>query len=375
MNKLLFIRYRKADKVDAGGEQGTNSNYQALSEIVGEENITVFHIHDTAEMDVFRLFDSKNIRKSISQGFSILINFLKGYYFGLSPQKVQEIVELARQHQHVFIDRSVFGIIADALDEAGYPGTIITFFHNVEPVYFKAKISKFKLWKPIVIKCVKKNETQACLFSDFVITLNERDKDEINKRYGRMADILSPVVFKDTYKLTEYPKEITSSPPTCLFLGTYFPMNVQGILWFVKNVLPQTDIKLQIVGKGMSTIVPKVEEYKNIEVFSDVPDLRPFIENADIMLFPIFEGSGMKVKTCEALMYGKNIIGTAEAFEGYELDTSKAGACCNTKKEFLAAIKDFTEHPRPRFNAYSREVFVNNYSADERKKRYEKMFR
>ena len=28
----------------------------------------------------------------------------------------------------------------------------------------------------------------------------------------------------------------------------------------------------------------------------------------------------MKVKTCEALMYGKNILGTTETFEGYELD-------------------------------------------------------
>ena len=44
-------------------------------------------------------------------------------------------------------------------------------------------------------------------------------------------------------------------------------------------------------------------------------------------------GSGMKVKTCEALMYGKNILGTDEAFEGYELDTARVGGRCNNAED------------------------------------------
>jgi hypothetical protein len=36
----------------------------------------------------------------------------------------------------------------------------------------------------------------------------------------------------------------------------------------------------------------------------------------------------MKVKTCESLMFGKNIFATTEAFEGYELDYDKVGALC-----------------------------------------------
>ncbi len=39
----------------------------------------------------------------------------------------------------------------------------------------------------------------------------------------------------------------------------------------------------------------------------------------DYIISPIFVGGGMKVKTCEALMYGKNIIGTSESFEGYDI--------------------------------------------------------
>lgn len=364
MKQLLFIRYRKSDQIDAGGEQGTNTNYHVLCKIFGEENITVYHIHDV-----------QSKKKLFLSAFSILINFLKGYYYGLSPKKVDEIAVLGMNYRYVFIDRSIFGIIAKSLKEKKYTGKIITFFHNVESVYFEAKIGKNKPWCPLVVDCVTKNDQQACDYSDIIIALNERDKQEIEMRYHRTPDILSPVVFKDTYKQAEYPQEKTREIPVCLFLGTYFPMNVHGILWFVREVLPKVNIKLQIVGKGMKAIVPMVEGYKNIEVFSDVPDLKPYIENADFMLLPIFEGSGMKVKTCEALMYGKNIIGTTEAFEGYEVDFEKVGACCNTEEEFILNLTNYATAPIPRFNKYSRFMFVDNYSEENRRKRFEQIFK
>lgn len=362
MKQLLFIRYRKSDSIDAGGEQGTNANYHVLCQIFGEENITVCHIHE-----------KQSKIKVLLQAFSILLNFLRGYYYGLSPRKVKEIAALGMEHPYVFIDRSIFGVIAKELKEKAYKGKIITFFHNVESVYFEAKIGKNKPWCPIIVNCVTRNDQLACDYSDVIIALNKRDEQEIIRRYKRKPDILSPVVFKDTYKQTEYPTGDTQPVPTCLFLGTYFPMNVHGILWFVHEVLPKVNIKLQIVGKGMKAILPQVEGYKNIEVFSDVPNLKPYIENADFMLLPIFEGSGMKVKTCEALMYGKNIIGTTEAFEGYEVDFNKIGACCNTQDEFIRALNRVSEHPIPKFNRYAREVFVNNYSEEERKKRFEEV--
>ena len=149
-----------------------------------------------------------------------------------------------------------------------------------------------------------------------------------------------------------------------MFLGAYFPANVEGIEWFVKEVLPHVDIRMQIVGKGMEKLKEADWMRPDIDIRSNVPDLEPLFEAADIMVLPIFKGSGMKVKTCESLMYGKNIIGTPEAWSGYELDYAKAGGCCYTPAEFIASLNDFCTNPRPRFNAYSREVFVEKHSAD-----------
>ena len=54
-----------------------------------------------------------------------------------------------------------------------------------------------------------------------------------------------------------------------------------------------------------------------IHLYSNVPDLSVFYQNAELMVMPIFSGSGMNVNTALSLMYVKFLIGTIDAFEGY----------------------------------------------------------
>ena len=66
----------------------------------------------------------------------------------------------------------------------------------------------------------------------------------------------------------------------------------------------------------------------------------------------------MKVKTAEALKYGKYIIGTSEALEGYEVNKEIA-VVCNTVTEFIDAIKSFNIPLK--FNEQSRLLFEKKY--------------
>lgn len=351
--KILIIRYKKTLGVPEGGEQGSEKNLIVLRQIAGEENVDTYFIHDEAH------------HRTAWEYMQGVMYMPLGYYFGLTPKRVKEIIHLAQGYDVVFVDRSVFGIVAKRLKESGYRGRVVCFFHNVEVVYFSAKYSnKFNPMRWLVVPCADRNDRWSCRYADRTISLSTRDDEELFRRYGRHADVLIPVAFVDRYKRDTYPSELTAEKPLCMFLGAYFPANVEGIEWFVKNVLPKVNIRMQIVGKGMEKLKEAEWMRPDIEVLSNVPDLEPLFEGADIMVLPIFKGSGMKVKTCESLMYGKNIIGTPEAWSGYELDYAKAGACCLTTDEFITAINDFCTHPRPRHNAYSRKVYVNQHSAD-----------
>lgn len=348
---ILFIRYKKSKNIFEGGEQCSQKNHNVLSQLVGESNITTYYVHD------------ENRKKSVLDYAKGVFYFPFNYYFGLTPKRVKEIVRLAQSFDVVFIDRSVFGIIAKKLKQANYRGKVISFFHNVEVPYFEAKLGN-KPGKSILLRCIDHNDRYACQYSDKTIALNSRDDNELFARYGKKADVLIPIAFKDKYLKDNYSQEMTTSQPLCLFLGAYFPPNNEGIVWFVKNVLPHVNIRMKVVGKGMARLKAEEPALKDIEVISDAPDLLPFFEEADIMILPIFKGSGMKVKTCESLMYGKNIIATNEAFVGYDVDYDKVGGKCNTAEEFIARIKEFEKNPRPRFNAYSRQMFLEKYSEE-----------
>ncbi len=263
----------------------------------------------------------------------------------------------------VFIDRSVFGILAKKLKKAGYKGKVITFFHNVEVPYFKVKLGDKNPIAPLILKCIDRNDLYSCKYSDKIIVLNTRDGNEITRRYGRKADYFLPISFSDKCANDPVPEQTyTSTKPSCLFVGAYFTPNNEGIVWFVKNVLPHVNIDLKIVGKGMARLKQEEPALKDICVESDVADLKPYYEQADIMIMPIFKGSGMKVKTCEALMYGKNIIGTSETFVGYNLDYDKVGGKCDNAQAFINAINGFIANPRPRYNTYSRQFFLEHHS-------------
>lgn len=349
MKRVLFIRYKKSNGIIDGGEQVAGMHSLALSQLVGEDHVVTYYIHN----------DDK--KRKLSDYFFGIIFLPFNFFFGLTPKKVRGICKTAQAFDVVFIDRSVFGIIAKKLKETNYKGEIITFFHNAEAKYFDAKLSKRLPFRDTVIRCVDRNDAYSFQYSHKTIVLNRRDGNYLAERFGKQPDMVIPIVFHDKF-IGQPREELTRKKPECLFIGSYFGPNNEGIVWFAKNILPHVDITMKVVGKGMDRLKKEEDVLRDIEVIGSAPDLAPYINEADLMILPVFKGSGMKVKTCESLMYGKNVIGTDEAFEGYEGDFERIGGKCNTAEEYIRAIQGFIDQPRPRFNTYSRNLFLEKYS-------------
>ena len=213
------------------------------------------------------------------------------------------------------------------------------------------------------MRCAAQNDKYACQYSDKYVTLSKRDADYLEKHYGRKADAIVSVSMEDKFVPVDT-TVMTGRRPLCLFLGAYSKPNNDGVLFFVNEVLPHVDINFMVVGRGMEKLKSGNPCMEQVEVVSDAPDLRPFFEAADFMILPVFSGSGMKIKTCESLMYGKNILGSDESFVGYDLDAQRVGGRCNTAEEYIARLRHFIEHPVPRFNHYSRSIFLQKHSEE-----------
>lgn len=351
MKKALIISFQDFHNVYNGGSQTNRRNVEIAKQILGDENVDCYFVNDTRKK-----------HSLLSLLYAVLL-FPFGYFNGLTPSKVKKIIEMSELYDYLFINTSVLGIIAKRLKESRYKGKIITFFHNVESLYYENRVSKRLPFRNVIIDCAARNDRYSIRYSDVAVGLCPRDADIIKALYGKSFDFLSPITFEDKCKDKCFDTSArTSSRPKCYFIGSNFPANAEGVLWFVSNVLPYVDIDFKIIGKDMDLLKHSHKCLASVDVYANVPDLSPFFEEADFMVYPIFSGSGMKVKTCEALMYGKNILGTTETFEGYDINIEACGRLCNTAEEYISAMTHFCSNPVKRFNAYSRTEYETKYS-------------
>ena len=342
--KVLFLTTNDISDFN-GGAMASRRNFECLQDIYGSDKVDYSLIKDVNAINM-----GDRILRLIRRSYNNMI-YPTFSHIGLDMNK----------YDMIFIDRSLMGAQIYNLRKKGYKGKIVTFFHNCEYDYYKMFIqNKSSLGAKLFEHSIRINELYSIKYSDACVFINSRDKDRTEELYGKSQKAAVAVMtLHDTYNPSINKCEVDNQKPLYTILGSYFKPNVDGAMWFVKNVYPYIEIRLRIIGKNMHLLRDRVKD-KQIEIISNVNDLSPYMVESDYMLYPIFEGSGMKIKTCEALMWGKNIVGTPEAFSGYGInDYSKVGACCETAAEFISAINSLD---MPKFNEYSRNHYKTFFS-------------
>ena len=125
------------------------------------------------------------------------------------------------------------------------------------------------------------------------------------------------------------------------------------------------NVKLNIVGKGFETKKEEYEHNRNVHVIGSVDDIDTYYYSHCAVVLPILYGAGMKVKTAEAMMFGRRIFSSNEALEGYEVEEIQGITRCNTEIQFATAIKK--KKKKGIFHAYQtdvRNLFMNKYETN-----------
>jgi len=186
-------------------------------------------------------------------------------------------------------------------------------------------------------------------------------------------------------KLLTDPVENTPSyvgaSPYFLFLGDLqLPHNHLSILNFVRDggellsrALP--GYKVLIVGKSARPeLVEACARNPMFEVRGFVPDLRPVMNGARGMLAPLLFGSGVKIKTLDALRLGVPLVASSFGVEGLDLQPDDHYLHADTVEsaiQQMARLIDPQEHSRLSSNA--RAWFDTNYSASMVSREYERV--
>lgn len=347
MRKVIYITSRPLTDGMGGREQLSAMNSSLLSDLYGAgfERIEL-----NGRCGFIRLF---------------------GYVDGVTPSMVEYVCEriAASGARQVFLDGSNLGRLAEGIKRAWPDIEILTFFHNCEARFFLGALRRAPSVKSAAVLWANfLAERCAVRFSDKRICLSERDSAFLNKLYGRGATHLSAMALKDKLS-THQGMGGELSAGYVLFVGGAFYANQAGIEWFCKHISPRITLRTCVVGRGLEANRVALEQHCNVEVIGEVSDLGPWYRNAHVVVAPIFDGSGMKTKVAEALMFGKRVIGTPEAFSGYEPIAAITGEVCRNVEEFVTALDEEARRPLITLDPQLRAIYEAEYSYEAAKLR------
>lgn len=344
-----------------GGKKCSLRNYELFKEVFGEKNVflcMVTNKYKNSEEQIIRF-------PSHSSVFWKIGNVLKGNCF--TSQGVENnIIDFINNHDIniVLFERSMYGKMIKRIKQRKIRSQIWIFVHNIEKNYFWNKMIHQSFLFILPYYVIKHSEKMTFQYADYILTLTERDSRIIFDCYGKRSDIILPMSFRDNYQKEKKLK--VQNAKRLLFIGSMFPPNYEGIKWFVENVMSEIeDYSLQIVGKNFEKRREELER-SNVEVIGTVDDLEQFYYSDNIMIMPVFYGDGIKIKTAEAMMYGKIILATNEALEGYDVDQTRGIFRCNTKKEFIECIyKIQNDMDKNEMELSTRKLFLEKYCLNE----------
>lgn len=346
--KILFISSSFKNVEKNGGVMINSRNYNVLKEIYGNE-VDFYEIENKiSKRKVKNLLIKKSYTNLLSEDLEKIKNMIKD-----------------KKYKLIFISSSLLAYISEELKNNFTNLKIITFFHNIEINFRKDMyLSEKNCFKKILKYFLYKNycylEKTSVKNSDYLITLNNRDANEVKNVYKRKVDLILPTTLEDNFtgKIAK-----GSTEKELLFVGSNFFGNTQGLEWFLNEIYPNlSNIKLTVVGKGMGYLKEKYR-YQNLNILGYVNDIEEVYSRANAVILPIISGSGMKTKTAEAMMYGKYMFATDEALVGYEkYINSKFVSICNDKRNFLEEINTYLKENNNKFNKESREHFEKYFS-------------
>lgn len=304
------------------------------------------------------------VKRRAVEGAGAVLEAFRGHIDGLNEEVMEKALQLIAERGvlKVFVDGSNLGAFIRRIRTRRVNVQVITFFHNAESRFFLGAFLGAKTLRAAAVLGVNYlAERWAVRHSDKLVCLSSRDSQMIKRIYGRRATHICALGLKDA-RSVEGSGEPPMAEPFILFVGGAFYANVAGVEWFVHHVAQRLPVKTVIVGKGFEQHRDRLQSPDKVVVIGKVDLLEPWYRHALLVVAPIFDGSGMKTKVAEALMYGKRIAGTNEAFSGYEDLIQKPQWVCKTADEFVATITDMLRDSSLPFDPTLRALYEEHFS-------------
>jgi glycosyltransferase involved in cell wall biosynthesis len=237
--------------------------------------------------------------------------------------------------------------------------------HNVEHVilerYAQIERNPLRRWYArLEAGLVKRTEHDSLRRATFAMACSATDR-------RLLAQICSGArIFVVPNTVNADPCDLPSAPPgandqpVVLFQGgmDWFP-NRDAVEFFAERILPVVrsecaDVKFVVAGRNPAVhFVERFRGHAPVEFTGTVPDMRPYLAAATVVVVPLRLGSGTRFKILEACAARKAVVSTSIGAEGLALEHGKQIVLADSPDEFGRAVVHLIQ------DASQREAIAN----------------
>jgi glycosyltransferase involved in cell wall biosynthesis len=140
------------------------------------------------------------------------------------------------------------------------------------------------------------------------------------------------------------------------------------ILPRVRHSLPGWEVGALLIGKNPPLKITRLAEMDaHIRLTGTVSDVASCLHRMDMMVLPLREGAGTKLRVLEAMSSGLPVVGTRLAFMGLE-GLQDGQHCCEaeSREEIVRAVVELAQDHRKRreIGLHARQLMVERYDWD-----------
>lgn len=175
-----------------------------------------------------------------------------------------------------------------------------------------------KVYNWVEYRKFRHEEQQSWKHSDGCILTSDREEAMLRQVSPRTTTLVVPNgVDIDAFQPTVGVRD----PNSIVFVGVmHYRPNVDAAIYFAREIMPRLqrerpNLTFSIVGGGPPDELLRLAS-KNIVLTDRVPDTRPYVAHAGVVVVPLRMGSGTRLKVLEGLAMGCAMVSTSVGCEG-----------------------------------------------------------
>lgn len=289
---------------------------------------------------------SSRMRRRLLQSKSLVSRRTSQYwtYYSSHMQERIDTALRATEYDVVILEHSFMGYYA-----VGDKALTVLDQHNVESdIYHRAarlerSVSR-RAYNLLEYVKYRPDEQRICRAADVILAASDCDAHTM-KRWGSLPLIVVvPNGVDCAYFSPRSCSDIVSASASVVFVGSmHYAPNAEAMLHFCDEVWPliragAPDATLRIVGGDPPPEVRHLDQLPGVVVEGYVPDVRPYLEGAQVVVAPLRIGGGTRLKIVEALAMGRAIVSTTLGCEGLDVEDGHHLVVADQSADFAAQV-------------------------------------